>query len=201
MPFSMRAVRDVHGGSAHHGRAEAALKHRRLRPPTASTSARGVDGWECVCARSPTGRRCAGRSSRSRLTDSGQRVGVGLHEHVGAVAEEVGGRSDLADVGGVSHHVGRRRVSEAVRGQARDTGVGHEALERLVVVAGRTGAPVRGDQEAAVGPRGCQPAVVPRPGSGGARWASLRRRGIDRESATGSGVLAVTTTPVARGPR
>ena len=69
-------------------------------------------------------------------TDSGQGVGVGAHQHVRAVAEEVGGGADLADVAGVADHVGRGGVAQAVRRQPGHAGRAHEALEGLVEVAG-----------------------------------------------------------------
>ncbi len=42
----------------------------------------------------------------------GQHVRVGLHQLVRAVAEQVGRRSHLADVGRMANHVGRRGVSQ-----------------------------------------------------------------------------------------
>src|SRR5687767_10700122 len=49
----------------------------------------------------------------------GQGVGVDPHEHVGAVAEDVGRRPELADVAGVADHVRGRRVAQAVGADPR----------------------------------------------------------------------------------
>lgn len=44
----------------------------------------------------------------------GKGVGVGAHQHVWAVAEDVSCGANLAEVGGVANNVGRRRVTESV---------------------------------------------------------------------------------------
>ena len=65
------------------------------------------------------------------------RVGVGSHQHVGAVAQEISGGADLADIAGVADHVRRCSVPEAVRRETRHSCPGHEPVEGLVEVAWR----------------------------------------------------------------
>ena len=131
----------------------------------------------------------------------GQGVGVGPHQHVGAVAEEVGGGADLADVVGVADHVGRRRVAQPVRGEPRHASPGDEPLERLVEVARRDRrAGLGGDDEVVVDPAG--PAAR-RSSAWNLRCAA--RPLVIVEGSIGivrrSGRSCRRTTPGGRGPR
>ena len=71
-------------------------------------------------------RRCLGESVNDRLAVLGERVGVDRHQHLGAVAEDVGDCSKFADVLGVVDHVRGSRVAQTVGCEPRHAGLLHE---------------------------------------------------------------------------
>jgi hypothetical protein len=83
----------------------------------------------------------------------GNALGVGVHQHFGAVTEQIGDGPQLAEVGRTLHHVGRRRVPQPVRGEAWELGIGHDSLECTIERAGQhEPADPRGDDEILVLP-------------------------------------------------
>lgn len=107
------------------------------------------------------------------------------------MAEEVGGGADLADVAGVTDHVGGRRVTEAVRGQPGHAGSSHQPLQRLVEVPRRhDGARAAGHEEVVVNPRaaGREPFLSLAAAVGAEVLGSGR---VDRDRPARPGVLAV----------
>jgi hypothetical protein len=121
----------------------------------------------------------------------GESVGVDTHEHVRAVAEDVGDGAELAGVARLADHMGCGGVAQAVGREAGDAGTEDQAVQRLVEVARvdrLTGA--RRDDEVVVRPFGTgeQPLLGLELPMG---RQDLRRAGIDGNRSTGPGILAL----------
>lgn len=87
-------------------------------------------------------------------------VGIGVHQHLGAVAEQIGDRSELADMPSALDHVGRCGVPESVGREPWQPGVVDDRGERAIVRPGQDEpalATVRGSPTRAAGLRGMSP--------------------------------------------